>query len=1628
VKRQEAVQRPPVVGLGGSAGALAAFKAFLKNLPPEARGLAYVVVQHLAPDHPSSLPELLGPEVPFPVVQVTERLEVQPDHLYVIAPGTLLEYRRGFLEPRPATREEIGTQAIDIFFSRLAEEFLERAIGVLFSGAGSDGVQGLARIKAAEGFVAIQDPETAETPEMPAAARDALEIDVCAVADEIPLFIWNYVQNLELLDRERLFDPLEAEAFDLFQETVDTIKKHTGHDFSQYKTNTLLRRLARRMSILRIPRFQDYLALLRQSREEVEAIFEEFLIGVTRFFRDSPLFRQIEDQILPEMMRARAREAKKLRIWVAACSTGEEAYSYAICCLEAARKHQISIPIQVFATDLDPVAIEKARKGRYPDAVAREVPAEQLEKYFQPDGHGYRVKKEVRGLVVFSTHNVITDPPYSQLDLISCRNLLIYFKAELQNRVIGTFIYSLNPDGYLLLGSSESPAAMTNYFVPVDKRWKVFRKIGGIVPREIPWRFPDMTPKTGTESGSPQTPSTPGTSFPEITRAIILERFAPLGVLIDPAGNIVFIQGNAHDFLVRRSGKPSNRLADNVAEELRIQLANALRRVNKKHREERIQTLFPDAGNPQRMVRITIAPLTHPASVQNHLLVVFQECPNSKVSNLPDEVPSEEREIDKRIRELEHELHETRQFLQTTIDDLERANEVLVSTNEEAQSVNEELQSANEELESSKEELQSTNEELINLNAEYQKRIDELTRANNDIHNFVRSTQIAMVFLDRNLRIVRFTPAIQTLFDLVESDVGRPLESFITRICQSSLAELALQVMSDLQPVEHRVSTVDGKIFWQRVHPYRTLEDRIEGVVITFTELTELERTREALRSSEARYLELFGNIRTAIATYEAVDDGNDFVFRDFNPWAERLEKVKKADILGRRVTDVFPGVREFGLLEVLKKVWKTGTPEWHDAKLYKDNRIAGWRENQVYRLPSGEVLAVYQDVTEQKQVRDSLLESETRFRAIIEVSPIGIGIVRKGLHFLVNRAYLSMLGYADEKELLSQPISLCLAPEVHEKIVARNRAREKGTAVPVNYETIGRRANGEVFPMEVAEIRTQIGSDTVMVAFFQDISERRRVENALRASEERYRTLVESLPNGVYECDLDGIVTQSNSGLAKITGFPLEETVGKMFIWDFMAPGPEKDRFPEYFRDLVKNQPVPQPYQGRNQTSDGRLVDIQCDWSYKRNDKSELLGFACIISDVTELRRAEEESRRLEVQMLQSQKLESLGVLTGGIAHDFNNILMAILGNVDLALSDIPAHSPTRKYLQSAEKASRRAADLCQQMLAYSGKGRTLISTIDLNTLICDVFPMVEMGVSKKVSLAQHLNENLPGLEGDATQIRQVIMNLLINAAESIGDAVGIVTVATRVAEFSEEDIAKGWLNHHATPGLYLVLEVKDTGCGMDAETLARIFDPFFTTKFMGRGLGLAAVLGIVRSHRGNLYVETAPNKGAMFRVLFPALGGAAVLPLKSNHHLTTGIHAGHGLVLLVDDEEAVREVSRKMLESLGYQVVLATNGREAIEIARMNALQNGPDRFKAIVLDLTMPEMDGIETLNELSQILVGVPVILSSGYNEQEVADLTRGKSFAGFIQKPYRLSSLGGTLEKILTIKASETVIA
>lgn len=811
--------------------------------------MAFVVVTHQHPGHTSMLPELLGKTTRLKVVEAADGMQVEPNRVYVGPPGGYLAIMQGTLHRMETGKAEAPHLPIDYFFRSLALDQQEKAICIILSGTGTDGTLGLKAIKGESGMAMVQQVASAKYAGMPSSAVATGLADYVLPIEDMPRRLVAYGRGpyLATASVEEPAEPMPGP----MQKIFVLLRSRTGHDFSCYKSSTIRRRIERRMNLHQIKAPAEYVRYLQQNAHEIDILFKELLISVTNFFRDPEAFDVLAKSALPDLLRSRP-DNYALRIWSPGCATGEEAYSLAILVREVMETMKRHVEVQIFGTDLDHAAIDVARNGQYPDGIAVDVSAPRLERCFVREDGTYRVRKDIREMIIFAVQNVIKDPPFTKLDMISCRNVLIYLNADLQKRLLPTFHYALKPGGLLFLGPSESIGNATHLFEVVDKKWKIFRRKETALTVHPVMEFPVPVLKAEAEEGVPAMVRPPKESnIAGIVERVLLGRFAPASVVVGDRGDVVYIHGRTGAYLEPAAGQPRLNIVAMAREGLQLELNSALRQAAAGHAEVVREGVRVKANGDFAHITLSVTRLGEPETLRGLFLVTFRPEPRQAPPAKP--LGRARKESAPRVDELERELQHTKESLQTTIEELETSNEELKSANEELQSTNEELQSTNEELETSKEEMQSLNEELTTVNAELHSKVEDLSRANDDMQNLLNSTEIATIFLDNDLNIVRFTEQAKRLINLIQTDLGRPVGDLVSNLIYDQLVPDCREVLRSLIFKQLEVQTHEGRWYLMRIMPYRTAENVIDGLVLTFVDINPIKKADQALAAAKER-------------------------------------------------------------------------------------------------------------------------------------------------------------------------------------------------------------------------------------------------------------------------------------------------------------------------------------------------------------------------------------------------------------------------------------------------------------------------------------------------------------------------------------------------------------------------------------------------------------------------------------------------------------------------------------------------------------------------------------------------------------------------------------------------------
>ena len=1000
----------PIVGIVASAGGLDAFKQFFNAMPADS-GMAFVLIPHLDPTHESLMVGLLDKLTPMPVVEAQQDLTVQINHVYIIPPNKFLAISNGELQLSAPPRQRGWRTSIDFFLKSLAHDQTENAVGIVLSGTGSHGAVGVREIKLAGGLTMAQQPTTAEYDQMPKNAIATGKIDWILPPEQMPAELVKYIEqpyvSQSVTDTERVGTP-PAELSEQLQQVLAFLKTKTKYDFRSYRQAMVMRRIQRRMSLAKIDSLTDYLALLRQTPEEATKLYKDLLISVTAFFRDPEAFKLLQQEWIPTILERKIDDSP-IRVWVPGCATGEEAYSIGMLLLEAtdpqssrdATSALESVPVQsssdnatprvlqIFASDLDDDAIAFARAGIYPACAVTEISADRLSRFFTAlDDSHYQVTKQLRDTVVFSRQNLISDAPFSKLDLISCRNLLIYLEPKLQQTIIELFEFALVPDGFLLLGPSETIGRSIHHFENVSKKWRIFRRIGSATQR------PPGTPRLNHDPSSERQldrlpPGMHRKSLKEIIENLILNEYAPAAALINRKFEILYLTGQLVNYLEFPTGELTKDLFAMARLGLRTKLRIACQSAVRDS-----QTTIETEARVKRNGRyvpcsLTVQPLSTPKEVDGLLLVTFRDSRESPSSHSLDSghtINSSQFDDSAMVQQLEQELKSLNEQLQTTIEEMEGSTEELKTSNEEIMSVNEELQSANEELETSKEELQALNEELVAVNNQLQDKVSELDQSKDDLINLMSSTEIATIFIDQALNIKRFTPPTAALLNLRTNDVGRPFGEIRPKFIDDQMLVECHEVLETLVPAEREILTDDSRYFLRRILPYRSIDHHLGGVVITFVDLTQRKHAEAAQHLRDAEFVaalheskeRLSAILDTAADAIITIDErGN---VDSINRVTELLFGYKRRELIGQSFSLLAPSIngaeRDFSISEHLKSQL---SPKMEVPR----ETVARRKDGSVFPIELtfgvvdhlGLFTGILRDISERKKLQSDILE-----------------------------------------------------------------------------------------------------------------------------------------------------------------------------------------------------------------------------------------------------------------------------------------------------------------------------------------------------------------------------------------------------------------------------------------------------------------------------------------------------------------------------------------------------------------------------------------------------------------------------------------------------------------------------
>lgn len=1431
-----------IVGIGASAGGIPALKKFFEQVPADS-GMAFVVILHLSPDHDSQLAAVLQISAKMPVTQVTEKVPLKPDHVYVISPGRHFLMEDGILAALPTVQMEERRAPVDIFFRTLAECCGERAVCVVLSGTGANGSMGLRRVKERGGAVFVQDPNEAEFNEMPVHSIQTGLVDNILPVAEIPAKIMQYKRNLSLAGKTQGRPPAAEDEEEALQDVLTQLKVRTGHDFVNYKRATLLRRIERRVYIHNQADLADYASFLQDHPDETGALLKDLLISVTNFFRDPTAFDSIRENVIPVLLRKKNAD-QRVRVWVAGCATGEEAYSMAILFAEQTRGLAETPRVQIFATDIDGNAIMKARDGYYTLNDAADVSPERLENFFVKEGNGYRIRREIREMVMFANHNFLKDPPFSRLDMISCRNVLIYLNQAGQNRALDSFHFALNPGGFLFLGTSESPDSTGNLFDTFNREQHVFRGKEAPMRRSYPLQentlsftfgaIPMSAPLPAPENLLPET-----TSLDQVHRQL-LEDQAPPSVLVNEQFEIMRLSVNAGRYLQLPAGDISRNLLKLIRPELRLDLRAALYKAIQLKEPVETGPLTVRIEEKAEAISVMVRPLVHGEhGPKGFILVLFLQSEPIKdqkeVVRVPDGLASQQ---------LEEELISMTSQLQLANEQHRIHSEQMNASNEELQAVNEELRSAAEELETSREELQSINEELRAVNQEMNIKIEEIGLSKNNLQNLINSAEVGTIFLDRAFRISLFTPSVRGIFNLIPGDHGRPLSDITHKLKYNELLDDAESVLDKLHVIEREVLTTDGRTFMMRVLPYRTIDDKINGVVLTFFDISERKRIEEdklllaaVVESSEDSVVTV--NLEGLITSW--------------NKAAEKLYAYAAADALGKPLTILT-------LPEDLKNFTRSIDTIRQDQRvgIYDTVRLRKDGENidlEIVLSPIRNanntvvgVSSIARDVSIRKQAEARFAETRQSLDITLDAARMGIWSV----DFFNKTATTDfrhdrLFGYPEpvtewDHEILRSRI---VGSDRENYDMGYAKAFETGV-VDLQFRITWPDGSVHWLHQLGRVIYNEQGQPLLMTGITLDVTERRQIEEGVAISEERSRIALQSAGMGAWDWNIDDNKVTWNEQHYMVLGLgPDLSEKPPVFFLQYVHPEDlaqvtkelekaveEENVFHSEFRVIRADGG-----EVRWMTGYGRMVS-------KQNTHSRhMVG---VIYDITHRK------------MLEQQKDEFISIAS----HELKTPVTSIKAYAQLLkrMFEEDREPEKAELLRKMDMQVDRLMKLIRTLLdntkIFEGQMPLDLAEFDLNVLI------TERLEDLKYLSGQHELRFSPSdriaITADRERIGEVITNLVSNAIK-YSPYGGEVRLECAI-------VPEG-----------VKVTVADEGIGIPEELQKKVFSRFFRGSYSknltipGLGLGLYIVAGIIHRHHGSIDVKSEPGKGSVFYFILP-------------------------------------------------------------------------------------------------------------------------------------------------------------
>ncbi|TCJ12054.1 PAS domain S-box protein [Flaviaesturariibacter flavus] len=1495
-----------VVAIGASAGGLEAIHEFFDHMPPDSN-CSFVIIQHLSPDYKSLLVELVSKHTKMRVLEAQHNGVLEPNCVYVIPNNKILQLRGMRLQLTEKHFDNSINTAIDIFLKSLAEDRGARAIAVILSGTGTDGTRGIEAIQQAGGMIIVQEPGSAKFDGMPNSAIAAGYADFVLSPAQMPDEIVSY--SKEKTDRRQYADRPDENSL---PEVLRLIEKSCGYDFHNYKSPTIIRRIIRRMNHLGKKKFADYLEQLRGDSEECKSLGKEFLIGVTKFFRDRAAFEIFANEVLPEMIRSKI-DGDVLKVWVTACSTGQEAYSLAILISEHLRRIEKSIEVKIFATDIDIDAIEFASRGSYPASLLADVEDEIVARYFQKQGSHYIVSSALRKQIVFARHNILKDPPFIKNDLVTCRNMLIYMNSILQRRVFSTLQYALNNGGVLFLGPSEIPSSISSTLQEINGKWRIYRKIGNEKHQQHVYE-PAQSIRAS-RTGQVVKENTTARELAEDFRNVLTDEYRYAAIYVDRNYEIKEALGDFRHYLSLPQKIVNLNLLKMVGQDLAVALNSGLRKALKENVKVALQ-VRPRAGSEERPVQLIIKPPKQPDGL---ILVVLGEGHEQVQFRGQTELTAQpDSDTAAYIAEIEEELKETRVNLQMAVESLE-------TTNEELQSSNEELLSANEELQSSNEELQSLNEELHTLNTEHQLRIKELLELNDDLNNYFRSTDIGQVFVDRNGRIRKFNPAAVQLINLIESDIGRPIDHISTNVRDENLMEDVRRVLTQQVQIEKEVSTFAGRSVLMRILPYIRLDHVVDGVVITFFDITTTRELNHIIKG-------VFNASLSAVFALRSVRDLEDrivdFTVNAANHAADELLGLRNFEYVNESLRAHFPKVMNVGLFDQMIVVVEE-EKQLHKELMLTDNNVETWYEVVGIKMLDGLVLTLT-DITEKKLAEEKLRRSyqelmrtkenlktlnasleekvlqrtaelsasEERFRLIAANTNDMVWDWNLALNEMWwSESFLRLVGLPEDAPVLTPKEWLAhVHPDDRARVESSiHQAVNGGESWTARFRLCKADGSEAIISGKGVLVVDEYGVPYRMVGALVDISYAERTEGLLQEQNQElqrlydeFRFVTDFMPQMVWSSRADGFHDFFNKQMYDYTGLGYDQLKGEDGWGSVVHPEDQARARQAWLQSLATGSVYEVEYRFRRHDGVyrwflGRALPL-------RNERDEVVKWfgtctdihdAKLQADVLEQkvreRTAELTRSNSELEASNSELLQFASVASHDLKEPLRKI--HIFSNIIRDRYLDMAQDGARDYIDRIINSSARMTKLINDLLAYSRLSvNHFFEHVDLNAVLQEVLSDLELFIEERHARVEA--DQLPELEAVPGQLRQVLQNIISNALKFTRPGVApLIQIRCTYQDRLALDAPA------VSEGPYCRISITDNGIGFDDQYAAKIFTIFqrlhSREKYDGTGIGLAITKKILDRHNGLVTAHSKENEGSTFIL---------ILPLKQERREQTG------------------------------------------------------------------------------------------------------------------------------------------